>query len=527
MFNKCRIQKVAIKSSVFLTGFAGLVAEYLLSTLASYLLGDAILQWTIIIALMLLAMGVGARLSRYLPEGYLVESFIAVETLLSLLVGFSVLIAYSQAPFISSVRLPLVIYGLAFSIGVLIGMEIPIAVRINDKYEELRLNISSILEKDYLGALPAGILYATFMLPKLGLLKTATSVALINLAVASVFVILFFGLLNRNTKPLVGTAVLLSAVLLTGLLFKSEEFYITAEQKLYKDPIVASKQTKYQRIVLTNWRNKAYFLYLDGHLQFSSADEKRYHETIVHVPLLLRDNGKRDRILVLGGGDGLVLREIEKYDDVKEIVLVELDPEMIAFAKTNPIMRELNRDSLSDERVRVVVGDAFKYVREASLSQDVRKFDVVIIDLIDPRNIEASRIYSYEFYSMVKRILKDDGVLITQASSTFFAPESYACIAKTMSRAGYFVYPLVNYIPSFGEWGFVLGTKKQTNVTEKIESNFRPELIESENLNTLLSHFVLHNDLKKHLNSEKITVNTLANPVLLRYYNNSRWELAW
>ena len=497
--------ELSLKLSIFLTGFSGIVAEYLLSTIASYLLGDSVFQWTIVISIMLLAMGLGARCSKSIKEDLLLDALLVIELMLSLLVSFCAFIAYSQAPYPN--RLPFVIYFISFLIGFLIGTEIPIAVRINKSFEELRKNISSILEKDYLGALPGGILYGYVFLPHLGLIYTPSIIGMLNLSVAG---LLFLGFKNRIKKFFLfpfGICFLI-IVLFTVL---AKPIFLYAEQRLYRDPIIFLKQTKYQKIVLTKWRNY-YLLYLDGHLQLSSVDENRYHEALVHIPASLTNPKK---VLIIGGGDGCALREVLKYP-VSEVDLVDIDKDMIEFAKNNPIMQKINKRSLWDKRVKIFAQDGFIFVKKVK-----KLYDLVIIDLIDPRNPSSARLYSQEFYRNIYNILTPNGVMITQATSPFFARKAFCCILNTVKSAGFFAYPLRINIPSFGEWGFVLGIKHNVDIEKRIKTHF------NENLTTYLTKKLAISCLymEKNFSCKDIEVSTLLKPSVLKYYDDKMWEI--
>jgi spermidine synthase len=188
-------------------------------------------------------------------------------------------------------------------------------------------------------------------------------------------------------------------------------------------------------------------LFLNGDLQFSSVDEYRYHESLVHPALA----GKHDRVLVLGGGDGLAMREVLKYPDVREAVEVELDPSVLRLARDNPDIAALNQHSLDDPRVRVVNADAFTWLRDAE-----ERFDAVIIDMPDPDSTSTAKLYSVEFYALARQVLAPGGRLVVQAGSPYFAPRSFDCIDASMRAAGLTTIPYHVNVPSFGDWGFVL-----------------------------------------------------------------------
>lgn len=487
-----------INISIFFTGFAGIVAEYSISTIATYLLGNAVFQWSVIISLFLLFMGLGSHLSRYIPDKYLINAFIFAELLLSICVSTSPLIAYSFA--YDFMKLQTVIYILSGIIGTLIGLEIPIAVRINNLYEELKVNISAILEKDYLGAVPAGLFYAYFFLPKLGLIYTTLLAGFLNLITA----ILFAFFLCRSKLLKIIPPVVAIFLILYGIFAKDLILY--QEQKLYGEKIIYLEITPYQKIILTQYRNN-YSLYLDGHLQFSTLDEVRYHETLVHIPAGFLKNFKR--ALILGGGDGLALREVKKYP-FEEIILVDLDKKMIEFSTYHPVMRKLNGDSFKDTRVKTISEDAFNFV-----FSETKKYDLVIIDLVDPRTPSSARVYSLEFYRKLKSLLAKDGVFITQAGDVFFKRKVFCSILKTIKSAGFKVVPLVVNIPTMGEWGFIIGSESR---------------LDFENLKLLPNLKFLNKDialsaylLGKSVKCRDEEINTILKPVILHYYYSSAY----
>ncbi len=502
-----------LKLCLFATGFAGIVAEFVLGTLASYFLGNTVLQWTLIISLMLFAMGVGSRLSRYLVS-HLLDTFAVLEYALSLLCGASVLIAYTLSPFVNN--LGVVIYPLAIAIGLLIGMEIPLIARVNAAYEELRVNIASVMESDYYGALFGGLFFAFIGLPYLGLTYTPLFLATLNFVIASLFLFRCRASLYAP-RLLLGLAVSVGAGLF-GLGFWAEPIVLYGEQALYRDTVILVKQTRYQRIVMTRWRDD-YWLFINGKQQFSSYDEERYHEPLIHPALALL--GHREEVLILGGGDGLALREVLKYPDVHYVTLVDLDPEMTDLASSHPVLMRLNRGSLNDPRVTVVNEDAFSF-----LLGTTHLFDAIIIVLPDPSSIELSRLYSLEFYRLSRKHLKRGGVLVTQATSPFFSLEAFLSIVKTLAKAGFSVLPYHNHVPTLGEWGFVLGVDATLMDPSTLKENV-PRLpfgdVETRFLNQEAMISMVH--FGKGIFETEVKVNRQSAPILQEYYRNGRWEI--
>ena len=265
-----------LKLCLFATGCAGIVAEFVLCTLATYFLGNAVLQWTLMMSFMLFAMGLGSHLSRYC-SAHLLDTFTVLEFSLSLLCAISAAAAYVLSPFLNNVGV--VIYPLGIAIGLLIGMEIPLITRVNAAHEELRVNISSVLEKDYYGALIGGLFFAFVALPYFGLTYTPVALGAVNFGVASLLLWRFRSLLHAP-RLLSGLWAGVGAGLI-GLFVLAEPILLFGEQALYKDTVILVRQTPYQRLVVTRWRDD-YWLYINGNQQFSSYDEERYHEPLVH-----------------------------------------------------------------------------------------------------------------------------------------------------------------------------------------------------------------------------------------------------
>ena len=507
-----------LKAAIFATGFAGIVAEYILSTLATYFIGNSIFQWTMIVSLMLFCMGLGSRLSKLITSN-LIRNFLILEACLSILVAFSSVLVYTLAAV--SQYYGIVIYSLSMVIGLLIGLEIPLVVRINKEYEDLKSNISSILEKDYYGSLVGGVFFAFIGLPILGLSYTPFVLGIINFLVA-IIVLYRFKDKIKSTQLLrlkSGLAIVFT-VLITGIIF-TQPIIQWGEQKKYKDKVVYSEQTKYQQIVLTEWKND-HWLYLNGNLQFCSIDEKMYHEPLVHPIMQLHPNAQR--ILILGGGDGCAVRELLKYPSVEKIDMVDLDPKMTDLGTDHPVLIDINQGSMHSEKLNIYNKDAYIH-----LEQNTTDFyDVIIADLPDPRNIELGRLYSHEFYSICYRKLRKNGLIITQAGSPYFATDAYNCIDITMQSAGFTTTKLHNQIISMGEWGWILGTKNSNISSDRLKEKLRE--IQFKNVQTnwinqeamqLITSF--GKDFFK--SNDSIKVNKVHNPVLYKYYLKGNWDI--
>jgi len=431
--------------SVALIAACGLIYELVAGTLASYLLGDSVFQFSTVIGSYLFAMGVGSYLSRYIARG-LVARFVSIELMVALVGGFSSAALFLAFAYTQGFRL--ILYALVMIIGVLVGLEIPLLMRILKSRLEFKELVAHVLTFDYLGALAASLLFPILLVPKLGMVRSAVLFGMINASVALWSTFLFREQLGARVL-LRAASVLVLAALGVGMA-GAERITEAADNSLYADEVIFARDTRYQRIVLTKWKDDVR-LFLNGHLQFSSRDEYRYHEALVH-PGLASLAGAR-RVLVLGGGDGLAVREILKYPTVESITLVDLDPDMTRLFSTHVYLSTLNQHSLTNPRVRVLNADAFPW-----LDQNTGSFDFVVVDFPDPTSYSLGKLYTTAFYRLLARHVSAQGLVVVQSTSPLFARQSYWCIVETLKQAGLRTYPYHVYVPSFGEWGFVLAS---------------------------------------------------------------------
>jgi len=506
-----------LKLALFATGLSGIVAEYILSTLATYFIGDSAVQWSLIVSTMLFSMGIGSRISKYL-EGNLLIKFIGVEFALSILVSFSSLTAYTAAGLTEYAGL--IIYGMSILIGLLIGLEIPLVIRLNEEFESLKVNVASVMEKDYLGSLVGGLFFAFVGLPILGLTYTPFLLGLVNLLVA----IGLFITVRKELKASLNQGVIVASslifLLMAGGALNAQEIILFGEQARYQDKVIFSRQSKYQKIVITEWKDN-YWLYLNGNQQLSSLDEDKYHEALVHPAMALA--GQVKDVLVMGGGDGCAARELLKYPEVEKITVVDLDSMMTGLAKRHPVLTEMNDSSFHHPKVQVENGDAFNWLEEVE-----GLFDVIIVDLPDPRSVELNRMYTEEFYRLCYLKLRPHGSLITQAGSPYFATQAFQCIDTTMTSAGFETLALHNHVITLGEWGWILGQKPRPN-QDKIK--VRARALKFEGLDTKWLNqeaMLMMSSFGKDIyfkNYDKVEVNHIQNPILYRYYLKGNWDL--
>jgi spermidine synthase len=437
--------------TILLVAACGLVYELIAGTVASYLIGDSVFQFSTVIGTYLFAMGIGSALSRFFNKG-LIRQFVWIELLLGMIGGFSSAMLMMAFAFTQGFELAL--YAMVTVMGILVGLEIPLLMRIvKDRYS-FRDVIAHVLTFDYLGALGASLLFPIILVPKLGLVRSALFFGLINAGVALWSTFLFAPQLVQRRNLRVACLLVLGML---GLgIFKAKLITSTAEDNIYADEIIFARDTHYQHIVLTRFKDDLR-LFLNSHLQFSSRDEYRYHEALVH-PGLAAIPAPRS-VLVLGGGDGLAVREILKYPQVEKITLVDLDPEMTRLFSTQPMLTELNRSSLVSPRLEIINADAFPWV-----DSNTDSFDFIVIDFPDPTSYALGKLYTTAFYRAVARHLSSQGFLVVQSTSPMFARDSFWCIAETIRQAGLQIFPYHVYVPSFGEWGFVLaGTRSYSS----------------------------------------------------------------
>ncbi len=291
----------------------------------------------------------------------------------------------------------------------------------------------------------------------------------------------------------------------------SERFEVDARQALYRDPVVYAERSDYQEIVLTeNLARTDLRLFLNGDLQFSSLDEYRYHESLVH-PVM---NGPRRTVLVLGGGDGLALREILEYADVARVVLVDLDPAVVDLARTHPRITALNRDAFADERVTVVHDDAFTWLRTTT-----EQFDAIVVDLPDPDDVNTAKLYSVEFYGLVRQAMAEEARVVVQAGSPYFASRAYWSVGQSMEEAGLHTTPYHVDVPSFGDWGFFLAA------TDRAPALTLPDdLPDTDFLDAAVLHAaqVFPKDRRPGAQGES-QPSTLLNPRIIDYHRTA-WE---
>ena len=491
-------------AAVFAAAACAIIYELLIGSTSSYFLGDSVEQFSLTIGFFLFAMGVGSWLSRLIKEKLLAK-FIALEIWLGFVGGCAVVTLYLAFGYTAYYRYWMLI--LIVAIGVLVGLEVPLLSRILRRYGSLRTTLSTVLSMDYFGALGAALLFPYLLMPMLGGLQTSLLAGWVNLTVGVSVLAYFRAQLGTRTYRWLIAQSGGVGVVLSGLWAGSGALLERWESSLYTDRIIYSEQSPYQKIVLTLWRDDLR-LFLDGHLQFASVDEHRYHEALVHPALALAAN--RERVLIIGGGDGLSAREILKYSDVSQIDLIDLDPAVTNLSRRNVYMTRLNKNALNRPKVRIFNEDGFIFLQRAHMP-----YGAIIVDLPDPREEDLAKLYSVEGYRLCLRHLAPGGVLATQATSPYYARQAYWSIASTLEEAGFKVSSYHVQVPSFGEWGFHLASRDSVDLKE-VEFEVPRRFLSPE----LLEGMVFFDPDMRRVEAEP---NRLDKPLLARYYRIG-WE---
>ena len=450
-----RPEQLVLLAAALLISACGLVYELVAGALASYLIGDTLTRFSTVIGGYLFAMGGGAWLARFL-RGDALARFIEIEIAAGVVGGFSAMLLF--AAFAANVLFQPLLYVLVLAVGLLVGMEIPLLLRLlraDFGFEDL---VSRVLSLDYIGALLASLIFPLWMVPQLGLVRTGLAFGLLNIVVAFATLWIFR---RRLRAPELWLAAGFSFAALVAGFALAERFARSAEERLYRGEVVFAEQTPYQRIALLQ-SGSTLRLYLNGRLQFSSRDEYRYHESLVHPALAAMPQPRR--ILILGGGDGLTLREVLRHASIESVTLVDIDAQVTALFRDHTRLSALNAGSLADRRVTIVNDDAWRWLEaRAAAGAGSAPFDAVFMDLPDPSNYALGRLYSAPFFRLLARQLAPQGLIATQATSPVAAREAFWCIVATLEAAGLRTAPYHALVPSFGDWGFVLASREGLN----------------------------------------------------------------
>ncbi|UQX01831.1 polyamine aminopropyltransferase [Streptomyces sp. RerS4] len=432
-----RTGRLLVLATVFVCAACGLVYELELLALGSYLIGDSVTQASVVLSVMVFAMGVGSLLAKRLRRRP-AFGFGVIEAGLALLGGLSAMALYASFAWLGESRTALVAF--SFTIGVLIGAEIPLLMVLIQRIRRQDAGgaVADLFAADYVGALIGGLAFPFLLLPVFGQLIGAMVTGAVNAVMGGALVLWLFrrDLTPRCRRLLVAANATVLAVLASATLFVGD-FERVARRAVYGGEVRVAVQTGVQELVLTGPSGgspRSLDLYLDGRLRVSGYDEYRYHEALVHPAM----TGAHARVLVLGGGDGLAAREVLRYRDVASVTVVELDPAVVRLARTDPMLSALNDRAFEDPRLGVVTQDAFAWLRGPAAGD---RFDVIVSDLPDPGITPSTKLYSQEFYGLAARALKPGGRLAVHAGPLATRPRTYWTVESTLRAAGLLTSP--------------------------------------------------------------------------------------
>ena len=494
-------QQKALIFAAFVAGLCSIVYELLIATTVSYFLGDSVTIFSLTIGLYMAAMGAGSFCSRFFADD-LLKHFLILEVVLATLGGLSVPLLYLTYV-AGDIFIPTYVL-CTLSVGFLIGMEIPFLTRLMESFQTLKSNIANILTFDYIGALLATLAFPFFLLPMFGNYQSSLILGLINLTIVVVVSKRFSEKLGAQRRTISKILLAAGLILIISILLTKPALE-QWDSAMFSGRVVHTEQTQYQNIVITHERGDTR-LFLNGNIQFSSIDEHRYHEALVSYPLAFKISLPK-RVLLLGAGDGLAVKQLLKYESIEEIVLVDLDPRVVELANENPYLTRLNENSLKNDKVTIVHADAYSY-----LKGNETLFDFIIADLPDPNNLSLARLYSRHFYHVLSQRLENDGMFVTQATSPYYATKAFGSIANTIESIHFAkVIPYHADVPSFGMWGFVMASKSPLYEPEDCKLTVPTTYID-------LSMIGPMQVFSKDLSFQEAQVNRLDNPVLLDYY---------
>jgi spermidine synthase len=452
-------------------------------------------------------------LSRFF-ERQLPAHFLRIELLVALVGG-----ALPALLFVANAWLPgsfrLLLYALVLIVGTLVGLEIPLVMRILKRNVALKDLVSQVLTFDYLGALAVSLAFPLVLVPQLGLIRTGLLFGLLNALVAVWALWLFRHELRRFTAHVAACGLTLTA--LAGGFAAADQITTLTEDKFYADRIVFTAASPYQRIVVTNGPGEGragHRLFLNGNLQFAERDEYRYHEALVHpvMAAFTSGGGAPKKVAVLGGGDGMAVREILKYPGVESVTLVELDPAMTTLFTQNQTLAGLNGHALSSPKVKVINTDAFKWLEE---TRDT--FDVIVVDFPDPTNFNIGKLYTNSFYALLDQRLSASGYAVIQTTSPLVARQSFWTVVQTIESVGLKTAPYHANVPSFGEWGYVIASRRPYRLPTALPAGLR-----FLNLQSLPLLFDFPQDMAR----VPAEVNRLSNQVLVHAYETEWGRVA-
>ncbi|NTS75923.1 polyamine aminopropyltransferase [Catenovulum sp. SM1970] len=530
----------------------GLVYEYLLSHYAGRVLGAVESAIYTMIGIMIVSMGLGAFAARKIKDAF--NGFVILEVVIAILGASSILfialvisLTYDlpqiladtyNIPFDAlpeggwlktfhqfSLNLP---YIVGIFLGLFIGMEIPLIARVREHLygQHLQHNAGTIYGADYIGA-GAGAAIWVAILMRTELSSAAAWTASVNVIAGTIFLFLFWR--HIKFKTLIIASHLLVVGLIIAIGYKGEHWMQKLTDVLYQDKVVYQQQTQYQQLIFTERslgpeQAPIHQFFLNGRLQFSSQDEFIYHEMLVHPAMAAA--ARQHKVLIIGGGDGLGLREVLKWQPEK-VTLVDLDQSLIELFQHPETylpgalaeqMQALGQNALNHENVDLRYADAFNEVD--NLLRQGEYFDVIIVDLPDPNHPDLNKLYTRHFYLRLNQLLSADGVMAVQSTSPYHAKNAFVAIGKTVNASGFTrVEQYQQNVPSFGQWGWTLASKSPVSLAERLAGLNLPFETRWLDDATLQAAFVFPKHYYRNL--ADIKINDLGSHVIYQYHHQA------
>ncbi len=503
--------------SIFLLGFTSIAHQNNLGAVSSYIIGDSATQYGWVIGATMVGLFLGFVLSTLVSDETLLTRFVQIEVVLTLVGGASVVLAFwayaNMSFYVLFIRL------ITIAIAVLIGLEDALLLRIANKYEhDIAKSNGWALGLSSLGGGIAGFTFGQLLVPRLGVVNLAFVLSLVNLFVVGGSLIYFRDRLGKWSMYIIATATVFAGLTFAMFNQKALSSYLT--QNLYEDQVSQVWGGVYGNKTLTCDKTGCK-LFINGQIQFSSKDEYMYHELIVHPAMSVVNERVVNRplnILVAGGGDGLVARELLGYENVGQITVVDLDPVMTGEVALEEPVVTYNEGSLLSPIVQVVNTDAFTYVRDST-----EIYDLIIVDLVDPATESAAKLYSYEFYQFSLDHLSRGGVFVTQSTSPWYVPKAFWAINLTLEEVFPQVVPYRWAVPSFGDWGWNIASNIPFDSGELVISD-NADWLTTEGWRASLffgaNEFAQQEELRNYG-----VVSTLTSPAVQVFYNESNaWD---
>lgn len=524
-FKNISVQRLVLRLASLVFGFTAMVHENILAATASLLAGDTFQQYAIIIGLTVGGMGIGFKLSEKVGDNNIVKNFVWSEVILTAWAGFSILLAYWAYAYLNDGFIWFIRFQ-ALTISILVGLEDALLIRsVEQESGDLKKTISWILSLGHLGSAVAGFTFAGWLLPMFGVFNLALIMGLID---GGMTLLIIVTMRQKIDFRLVSASLLVVVLGLIAALLTADISTRILKQNLYEDPIVAEWVSPYGQKTLTCDRTLSpeglphCRLFINGQLQFSSKDERQYHELLIHPAMAITKDRVKNRpinVLIAGGGDGLATRELLKYSEVGKIVVVDLDPQMTnELALQEPIV-SYNQGAFKDDRVEIVNADAFIWMRDVNQEE----FDLIIVDLVDPDSEMTAKLYSVEYYQLIRnQTLARGGIFVTQSTSPWYSPKTFWTIHLTLAEAFPSVIPFRWAVPSFGDWGWQMASDIPFDATQIEVDNTKTEWLTSDGFQASLffgkDEYLIHDELQR----QKV-VSHVDNPAVLFFYQKE-WQ---